>query len=41
MEVNTEIDLVKIEFGIYLNGSRFKELNNLIKIIESEFNVKK
>lgn len=41
VEVNTEIDLGKIEFGIYLNGSRFKELNNLIKIIESEFNVKK
>ena len=41
VEVNTEIDLGKMEFGIYLNGSRFKELNNLIKIIESEFNVKK
>lgn len=40
VEVNTEIDLGKIEFGIYLNGSRFKELNNLIKIIETEFNVK-
>ena len=40
VEVNTEIDLGKIEFGIYLNGSRFKELNNLIKIIETEFNVR-
>ena len=40
VEVNTEIDLGKIEFGIYLNSSRFKELNNLIKIIETEFYVK-
>lgn len=41
VEVNTEIDLGKIEFGIYLNTTRFKELNNLIKIIKTEFNVKK
>lgn len=39
LEVKTEIDLGKIEFGIYLNSSRFKELNNLIKIIKTEFNV--
>lgn len=39
LEVKTEIDLGKIEFGIYLNSSRFKELNNLIKIIKNEFNV--
>lgn len=39
VEVKTEIDLGKIEFGIYLNSSRFKELNNLIKIIKTEFNV--
>lgn len=39
IEVKTEIDLGKIEFGIYLNGSRFKELNNLIKIIKTEFDV--
>lgn len=39
LEVRTEIDLGKIEFGIYLNSSRFKELNNLIKIIKTEFNV--
>lgn len=36
VEVNTEFDLGKIEFGIYLNTSRFKELNNLIKIINFE-----
>ena len=41
VEVNTDIDLGKIEFGIYLNSSRFTELNNLIKIIKTEFNVKK
>ena len=39
VEVKTEIDLGKIEFGIYLNSNRFKELNNLIKIIKIEFNV--
>lgn len=39
VEINTEIDLGKIEFGIYLNTGRSKELNRLIKIIKMEFNV--
>ena len=39
VELKTEIDLGKIEFGIYLNNNRFKELNNLIEIIKSEFKV--
>ena len=39
VEVNTEFDFGKIEFGIFLNTSRFKELNNLIKIIKNQFNV--
>lgn len=39
VDVKTEIDLGRIEFGIYLNSCRFKELNNLIKIIKTEFNI--
>lgn len=39
VELKTEIDLGKIEFGIYLNDNRFKELNNLIEIIKTEFKV--
>lgn len=39
VDIKTKIDLGRIEFGIYLNSSRFKELNNLIKIIKTEFNI--
>lgn len=37
VEVKTSIDLGEIEFGIYLNSSRFKELNNLVKLIKEYF----
>ena len=37
VEVKTSIDLGEIEFGIYLNSSRFKELNNLVKLIKKYF----
>lgn len=36
-EVKNEIGLGKMEFGIYLNSKKFKELNNLIDIIKSCF----
>lgn len=40
VELRTKINLGEIEFGVYLNNNnRFKELNNLIKIIKSEFRV--
>lgn len=39
VEVKNEIGLGKMEFGIYLNSKKFKELNNLIDIIKSYFNV--
>lgn len=39
VEVKTSINLGKIEFGIYINSNRFKELNNLIKLIKEYFNV--
>lgn len=39
IEVESELNLKPIEFGIYLNNKSFKELNNLIKIIKSQFKV--
>lgn len=39
VEVKNEIGLGKMEFGIYLSSKKFKELNNLIDIIKSYFNV--
>ncbi len=36
-ELKTELNLEPVEFGIYLNDSRFKELNNLIQIIKQNF----
>lgn len=37
IEVDTALKLEPIEFGIYLNDNRFKELNNLVQIIKSHF----
>lgn len=39
IEVKTSIELGKIEFGIYTNSNKFKELNNLIKLIKDYFKV--
>lgn len=39
IEVKTSIKLGKIEFGIYTNSNKFKELNNLIEIIKDEFQI--
>lgn len=36
-EVENNIGLGKVEFGIYLNSNRFKELNLLIEIIKENF----
>lgn len=36
-ELKTELNLEPVEFGIYLNDSRFKELNNFIHIIKQNF----
>ena len=36
-EVKTTINLGKIEFGIYINSTKFKELNDLIKLIKEYF----
>lgn len=38
VEVETTIGLGKVEFGIYTNSEKFKELNSLIKLIEEYFN---
>ena len=38
VEVETTIGLGKVEFGIYTNSAKFKELNSLIKLIEEYFN---
>ncbi|MCL2383805.1 MAG: hypothetical protein FWC79_06790 [Oscillospiraceae bacterium] len=35
--LKTEFKIEPIEFGIYINGNKFKELNNLIKIIKEHF----
>lgn len=37
VELQTELNLKPVEFGIYLSDSRFKELNDLIRIIKSHF----
>ncbi len=37
VEVKTSIGLGEIEFGIYINANRFRELNNLIKLIKEYF----
>lgn len=37
VEVKTSLNLGRIEFGIYLNSNRFKELNNLIELIKLYF----
>ena len=39
VEVKTTLKLGKVEFGIYISTNRFKELNDLIKIIKEYFNV--
>lgn len=38
-EVKTSIELGKVEFGIYINSTKFKELNNLIKLIKEYFSI--
>lgn len=38
VEVKTSIELGEVEFGIYTNSTKFKELNNLIKLIKEYFN---
>lgn len=37
VEVKTSIELGKVEFGIYIGSNKFKELNNLIKLIKEYF----
>ena len=37
IEVKTSIDLGEVEFGIYINPNKFKELNILIKLIKEYF----
>ena len=39
MEVKNDIGLGKVEFGIYLNSNRFKELNLLVEMIKENFNL--
>lgn len=39
VEVKTTIDLGAVEFGIYINTNKFKELNVLIKLIKGYFKV--
>lgn len=39
VEVKTTIKLGAVEFGIYTNSNKFKELNNLIKLIKEYFKV--
>lgn len=40
VEVKTSINIGKVEFGIYTNSTKFKELNNLIKLIKEYFGKK-
>ena len=40
VEVKTSINIGKVEFGIYTNSTKFKELNDLIKLIKEYFQVK-
>lgn len=37
IELQTELNLPPVEFGIYLSNSRFKELNDLVRVIKSHF----
>lgn len=37
VEVKTTLSLGKVEFGIYINCTKFKELNNLVKLIKEYF----
>lgn len=37
--LKTDFEIEPIEFGIYLNNNRFKELNILIKIIKKDFKI--
>lgn len=39
VEVKSTIKLGAVEFGIYINSNKFKELNNLIKLIKEYFKV--
>lgn len=39
VEVKTSMELGEIEFGIYITSNKFKELNNLIKLIKEYFKV--
>ncbi|MCI8469926.1 MAG: LysR family transcriptional regulator [Clostridia bacterium] len=39
MEIKNDIGLGEVEFGIYLNSNRFKELNRLVEIIKENFNL--
>lgn len=36
-EVQSELNMQPVEFGMYVNNSSFRELNNLIKIIKDYF----
>ena len=36
IEVKTSLNLGEIEYGIYTNSNRSKELDNLIKIIKKD-----
>ena len=35
--LKTDFKIEPIEFGMYINDNRFKELNNLIKVIKEHF----
>lgn len=37
IELKTDLNLKPIEFGIYLSDSKFKELNDLVRVIKSYF----
>lgn len=39
VEVKTSIELGEVEFGIYINSAKFKELNDLIKLIKEYFSI--
>lgn len=39
VEVETSINLGEVEFGIYINSTKFKELNNLIRLIKKYFKI--
>lgn len=39
VEVKTTMELGAVEFGIYINSNKFKELNDLIKMIKEYFSI--